>query len=200
MVGLRAKFVVGDEMAFGNFVCHNSRLQTALPGAVWRYAGVPNGVRATPFYHIDNEPNNGWSKHHYPTYINPLYQSEEAKQQLITDYGGEDTQGYVTQVLGLWGEELVSSFPPGSIAVHDLPYFIKTVMPFQNESELEEIPLRVSLPTVRCERFALGMDYGFSPDPSEIVGAYTKGENIWKEYFRVHLARVAQPHQVAIIL
>ena len=200
VVGLRASRIIGDEQAFGTWAVYNSLLQTALPGARWVLAGVPHGVRNTPFYNIDQSTEGkSWSKWKFPTFINPIYEDQKYRDQLETDYGGKDTQGYITQVLGLWGEELISSFPPGSIATKAGPYFIRDVKPM-TEAELAQIAIRVGIPSVRCDSFAIGWDYGFSPDPSVVIGAFTRGEDVWSCYFRLNMRRVALPHQAAVVM
>lgn len=206
MVGLRAKFVRGDELAFGNWVNHNSRLQTAMPGARWMYSGVPNGVRMTPFWALDQTDLGAtWSRHKWPTYINPLYQDnfELRRQELINAYGGEDTQGYVTQVLGEWGEEMTSSFPPESIAVHAMPFFARSVSGVDVSQDTDEnrIGVLLSVGGVRCHRFALGWDYGYNPDPSVVTGAYQEheGRDVWRSHFRVEMRRMPLPAQVLVV-
>ena len=202
MVGIRAALVVGDEMAFGNWICHNSRLQTALPNCLWLYAGVPNGIRNSPFYAIDQQlEGRGWSKHKYPTFINPLYGTEKSRAQLADDYGGVESQGYRTQVLGEWGEEVISSFPPGSFVLHQQPYYHKSLYASRANSDLENIALMVGFPSLRCYQFAVGWDYGYSPDPSEIFGFYRASEvDNWKVYCRLTLRRIALQHQVEFAL
>lgn len=202
MIGLRAKYIRGDEMALGNTVCHNSRIQTALPNAKWLYAGVPNGVRTTPFYRLDQTDEGfTWSRHKYPTFINPIYSTNERKEELARAYGGEHTQGYITQVLGQWGDEVLSSFPPGSIAIHDMPYYSKTLIEISQEEDIIDLPVKIGVPSMRCDRFVIGVDYGFSPDPTEIIVAYAnKDEPYWKCYLRLELRRVVMPRQVDIIM
>jgi hypothetical protein len=203
MTGLRAKYVRGDEMAYGNFACHNSRIQTALPGAKFLYAGVPNGVRDTPFFHLDQRwEGRKWSRHNYPSFINPLYQSEKRRIELIEDYGGKNTQGYINNVLGEWGEEVVSSFPPGSIAIREVPYFFTRLSGFEASEEIRDVALKIHIPAVRCKRFAIGFDYGYSPDPATLFGAYQKdgNEDTWQVYARIEMWRVALPHQVSVAL
>ena len=111
-VSLRAEDLIVDEAAFGDDASHEARQQTIMPGSKQLMAGVPTGVRATPFYRIDQtSEGNSWSKHNYPTYINPIYWSDKAKQEVIEKHGGVNTQSYLTQVLGQWGKEAFSSFP-----------------------------------------------------------------------------------------
>lgn len=203
MVGIRAKFMAGDEGAFGNFICYNSRIQTALPDCQQIWCGVPNGVRNSPFYTLDMAAEaRGWSRwSDFSTFINPIYQTPEAQAQLVDDYEGEDTQGYINNVLGGWGEETVSSFPPGSLAIRDMPYHIRKIAAFKSDYDLEtQLPLRLNIPAVTCERWAIGWDYGRSPDPSVIMGAYTRGDNQWSLAFRINLVRaMPQPHQIQVV-
>lgn len=199
VVGLRAIRVVGDEQAFGSHTVYRSLLQTALPTAGWKLAGVPNGVRRSPFYDLDQTKLGiPWSRHKYPTFINPLYQHPEAKAQLIEDYGGVETHGYKTQVLGEWGEEMFSSFPAGSIAIDEHPYFSRELTAV-GKDRMSDIALMIGVPSFRCKRFAVGLDYGFSPDPSILTVAYGDDDDIWRLYFRLRMDRVPQPMQVEII-
>lgn len=202
VVGLRAKKIVGDEQAFGQPTVYKSLIQTALPDATWKLAGVPNGVRQTTFYQLDQtDLGKNWSRHKYSTFINPLYQSPEAKAQLIEAYGGENTHGYKTQVLGDWGDEMFTSFPEGSIAVGEQVYIHRELIALNQPQDMATLPIKFATPTKRCAMFAIGLDYGFSPDPSELIGAYCDNEDgiEWFDYFRIHMERVPQPFQVDII-
>jgi len=200
MVGLRAEYILGDEMAFGNWICHNSRIQTALPDATWWYSGVPNGVRNTPFYAIDKtELGKDWSRHKYNTYVNPIYDDEEKKRELIDAYGGENTQGYQTQVLGEWGEELLSSFPPDAISVSSQPYFTKLLTSALRNDD-SAVALALGLPAVRADIFCIGWDYGYSPDPSVLLIAYRRGPiDRWECYARIVMRQVPLPLQIRVL-
>lgn len=191
VVGLRATKVLGDEMAFGQMPVYNSLLQTALPGAQFLLAGVPNGVRLSTLYQLDQtELGKRYSRHKYSTFINPLYNDPAKQAQLTEDYGGTATQGYVTQVLGEWGEEMVSSFPPGSFAMDAPVYFVKKLSALKPH-ELDQLPVKLAVPSLRCHRYAIGLDYGFSPDPTEIhVAVDREGKDVWELYLRVQLRRV----------
>lgn len=203
MVGLRCIHIIGDELAFGNQRCHDARFQTALPGCTWTYAGVPNGVRDTPFYRLDQTDQGlGWSKHKMTTYANPIYQTEKAKEKLVKDYGGENTQEYVTQVLGEWGEEVFSSFPPGSIAIKkELPYEYQEFTGKQIERFIksETLSSYIRLPRVSADRYIVSMDHGFSPDPSTIMVFYEAKDKEWHQLARFKLLRVADLHQAKVL-
>ena len=67
MVGLHPFKIYGDECAFGDFINHREgRVASAMPETKWLYAGVPNGVRTSPFYELDQKQmGHGWSKHKF---------------------------------------------------------------------------------------------------------------------------------------
>ena len=206
MRGLRCRHIVGDEQEGSNWVCFNSRKMSALPGCTFTYAGVPpvNGERGTPFYAIDQTKlGRGWSKHKYTTFINPIFHDEAKRKELAHDFGGARSQAYITQVLGEWGDEAVSSFPPGTIAVkHDLPIFVKefsrdSITPYAITDNLEAV-FR-DIPTWRCYNFAVGVDYGATSDPCVLIGAYQMSPNApWCQYCRLTFQGVEFPHLIRI--
>jgi len=199
-VSLRAGYIIGDEMAFGNQVAYESRQQTKLPGARQLYAGVPNGVRNSPFYKIDQTSiGDSWSKHKYSSYINPLYQSDEARQATIDDHGGENTQGYITQVLGEWGKEAYSSFPRIPV-VSSLPYsYIELTEEVINVS-LSKLTTLLSLPVdgIDADAWIMGGDMGHSPAPTVLLIFYLRG-GVWYEFARIVMRRANPLNQARVI-
>jgi len=204
MIGLRCKHILGDEQQLGNWSCHDSRKMTALPECSFLYAGVPNGVRSTPFYTIDQTmQGDTWSRHKYPTFINPLYQSHDMQEQLATDYGGENSFAYLTQVLGGWGDETISSFPPGTIAIQrDAQIFIKEfrseqIAPYAAEGLLATV---IQIPAIRCHSWCLGVDYGATSDPTVMIAAArASGESPWIEKVRITLQGVSIVYQADVV-
>lgn len=200
-VSLRAEDLIVDEAAFGDDASHEARQQTIMPGSKQLMAGVPTGIRATPFYRLDQtSEGDSWSKHKYPSYINPLYWSDKAKQEVIEKHGGINTQSYLTQVLGEWGKEAFSSFPK-------IPYI--STLPFQYVELTEEkinanlnylsslLPLPVS--AIRDpQAWILGGDLGYSPAPTVLFLFYLKQE-VWYEFARIKLIRCNPFNQARII-
>lgn len=202
MAGIRACKILGDELAYGNQVCHQSRLMTAFPDAEWKYCGVPNGVRDSPFFDLDTKPDmrKGWSSHKYPTFINPRYSSPEMLEQLKADYGGEGTQGYITQVLGQWGEEAFSSFPPGSVAVdNSAPLLVKELNEKQAMDLVDGRVRTLFLPFDPDAQYVIGLDFGYSPDPTEIIVSSSKDGKTWRQSARLRLVRVKLPNQTRFL-
>jgi len=208
MVGIHPIKIYGDEQAFSSAVNHRSRLMGAFYDTEWVYAGVPNGVRGTPFYNLDQTGDgDNWSKHHMSALdANPRFRGPNAtkhRKQLIKDYGGEHSPEYIMQVLGEWGDEAMSSFPPGSVSwSNDIPYFISILSGKDVEVAIKThaLPMSMRIPQVRCQSALIGWDYGFSPDPTTfLVAVQTGNDSIWRTYCRVSLYQTALPHQIEVL-
>lgn len=205
MAGIRARVILGDEMAFGDWQNHQSRLMTAYPRAFWKYCGVPNGVRDTPFFKLDQDPDfrtagaSKWSHYNFPSFINPIYATAEAQAQLAKDYGGTNTQAYINNVLGLWGEAAYSSFPPGMIAVRELPVVTKDFTEKEIEDARGNFSGAIMIPFIQDAWYCVGLDFGHSPDPSVFCIAYTLDRKTWYELSRFRLFRTKLPRQVEVI-
>lgn len=200
VIGIRARKVIEDEAAYQNRGTYTELLGTGFKETTWKFTGVPNGVRNSPFYDLDTKPQKGWSKHKYPTFVNPLFQDDEAKQKLIQQYGGVHTQGYLTQVLGEWGAEAFSSFPPGSIAIdHDGPKIFKELTKKQILEHADSMNTLLPLPQYPNARYCIGLDYGFSPDPTEIIVGYAQKDDVWHELARITLIQVEMPIQARFL-
>lgn len=208
MVGFRTIYMLGDELAFGNQACEIGRKQTALPGCKWMYCGVPNGVRSTPFFDLDQTHlGNDWSRHKLNSLDNPgtidYYGGIEGTMKYLTGlYGGVNTQGFITQAMGLWGEEAYSAFPPEAIAQREgWPY---TYLEFRgayvkNLIDSDILASQIRLPRVNAKRYVIGIDYGYAQDPAVIMIFYELDNNDWQQLARIKLYRVPTPHQAKII-
>lgn len=184
MVGLRAAAIWGDEMQLGNWACYNSRLQTALPGCTVKYTGVPNGVRNTPFWSLDQtEAGSDYSKTKLSTFVNPLYWQPGEREKLKKSYK-KGSQDWLTLVLGLWGAELFSSFPPGSFILGTQPYRVVRLYARQLPEDLGPeavtwLAAQLLVPHLDVAEYAIGMDHGFLQDPTEIGISYR--QKTWVE-------------------
>ena len=212
MVGKTCKFIYGDELAFGNQACEMGRKQTALPGCEWMYCGVPNGVRNSPFYELDQTHlGDDWSRHHLTSFDNPMYAHEygtmaEAIKRLERDYGDRHSQGFVTQALGEWGEETYSAFPLSMIASRPLPFAALEFTGAEIEQAIQEnsLDMLIRLPRVGMERYVIGIDYGYSQDPAVLILAYETRNNKldrheWLQLAKIKLIQVPAIHQARII-
>jgi len=200
-VSLRAIDLIVDEAAFGDTVSHESRQQTIMPGDKQLMAGVPTGVRGTPFFRLDQtSAGDSWSKHKYPTYINPLYWSDKARQESVDKHGSKNAQSYITQVLGEWGTEAFSSFPVVPY-ISTLPFrYIELTEDLIN-ARLNYLPALLPLPVDAVRdpmAWILGGDLGYSPAPSVFIICYLK-QDVWYEFARIKLLRTNPFNQARII-
>lgn len=206
MVGIHGAWIFGDEVEYSDMVNHRSRVGGAMPETKWIYCGVPNGVRGTPFYSLDQtKEGRGWSRHKFSMLTaNPRFLTSKKYRKEMTDaFGGKTSPDYITQVKGEWGDEALSSFPPGSVSWNtELPYYICNTT---NQSVLEHLannslPSLLRIPQVQCMKAVVGWDWGYSPDPGTFVLAVKYSEtDSWKTYARVTMYQVALPKQIEIL-
>src|SRR3990172_505785 len=211
MVNIHPRKIYGDEQAFGILNTHRSRLAALHPGGQVVYAGVPNDIRTSPFYALDaTKDGDSWSRHKMSVLkANPLFLKKDAKtkrhlRQLVKDFGGRNSPQYKTQILGEWGDEASSSFPPGSIAwfTEGHPYFITILSGQQVKTALRQgnLPMELKVPHVRPKRACIGWDYGFSPDPTTFLVAIQIGDDpVWYTYCRISLYQTDMDSQFEVL-
>ena len=199
MVGPRCKYMMGDEGAYGNDAAYTERVNTALPHAIWLWAGVPNGIRGTKFHRIATTgEGTGWSRHQYDIRVNILYHSLSAIMQLVREHGGVESQGFQTQVLGNWGEAAIASFP--IIPTSDVMPFTRLDLTGKMvEQSLHQLPilLQMQIPE-KCDNFVIGADVGFSPSPTVIL-IFAHKDNIWWEVARVNMLATSFNNQARVV-
>jgi len=180
-------------------VCHNSRIQSALPGCQWLYCGVHDGRRDSIFFRIDRgKAGKGWEKIHGSTYGNPLYWDIKERDKLREQYEGQHSHSYMTQVLGQVGTVAISEFPRDAIATHVGPFSLSRVqgadMPDVAGDSVARMRLatRMRFPRVDYDMYLIGMDYGSRQDPTEMVlfGGKADKDGIvrdWYQFARVEV-------------
>lgn len=201
MAGPRAKWVLGDEMAFGNDVCHGSRIQSALPFARFIYSGVPN-FTLSPFRRITSKPySEGWSVHIGSTYhYNPLYSSQKAVKVLIASFDGVEDPMYKTQVLGVWTDQTgASAWPQGCFALHNMPNYVQRE-PVAQAVAHHNWPVVLKGLKAEFAHYIIGWDYGYSPDPAVLLIAGSHNLHQWYSTARLRFREVLAPDQVDLIL
>ena len=205
MVGLHPIKDYADECAFGNTVSHRSCLVSLHPGGQTTYGGVPNNVRTSPFYALDQtKEGDTWSRHKFSMLeANPIIANDPQHQKrLENDFGGKNTPDYITQVEGKWGDEALSSFPPGAVAWGDFPYYVRVLAHKDVEAAVKQNSLHtvIKIPQVRCRSALIGWDYGYSPDPTTfLIAVQTGDDETWRTYARVQLYAVALPRQIEVL-
>ena len=189
MVGPAASYEIGDEQDYASWGSFNERQQAVLPGSLRSLGGVPRGVQGGPFWTLANRTDfsEGWSMFRgvdgYNCFINPIYQSKEAKRRLEIDHGGKETQAYQTQVLGLDGAKVFSSFFVLPVAVRDFNHIEVTGDDVDNGVLLSELS---NVGWAPSETYIIAADIGGSPAPTEAIVSHWY-DNAWIELGRVRL-------------
>jgi len=208
MVGLHPHKIYGDECEYTNFVVHRSRAGGIQPGGTWLYAGVPNGVRNTPFYALDKGKEGvDWSKHKCSMLTaNPLFlRSRKYRAEMVRMFGGKHSPDYITQVKGEWGDESLSSFPPGNLSFNreeSYRYYARRLSGAEVYEAIKDNRLwtMLKVPSVKCLRAVIGWDNGGSPDPSTfMVAIQTEPNGQWKTYCRISLYSTPIPRQLEVL-
>jgi hypothetical protein len=189
MVGPAALYEIGDEQDYAAMQPFNERQQAMLPGSMRMLCGVPRGVQGGPFWKLANskEFSEGWSvftgKEGYNCFINPIYLSKQARRRLIVDHGGIETQAYQTQVLGLDGARVFSSFHVIPTIVRDFHLLEVTGDDVSNGLFMS---LLANISWEPSETYMIAGDIGGSPAPTELSVLYWF-EGAWIQNGRVHL-------------
>lgn len=151
-------------------------LLPALNAGGWLYVyGVPNGLR-NRFYQLSHDE--AFSQYHWPSRLNPDF--DEAKDaELARLYGGRMAPGYVHNVLGEHGSPAGSVFALAELEACLLP----SPEPFLELSgESGDAQAQLSRWCASLEpgdaRVLLGMDVGYSQDPSVLVVWAVEGRDV----------------------
>ncbi|MGQ9459010.1 MAG: hypothetical protein ACUVS5_12105 [Anaerolineae bacterium] len=196
-VGLRASFAMGDEMGYFSRGAWAELQNTFIPGAKRIFAGVPRGIRDTPFYDMTHGTKRSphLSIHRTNILANPIYHSRQAMVDEAAKHGGVRTQGFITQVLGEWGEEAFATFPV--LPVASIPAHIRHARGQDLDAYGFANVTRFTIePEEGFEEFCIAADIGLTASPTCIVIAGRKGET-WFIRARVELrhtntAQIAQ--------
>jgi hypothetical protein len=202
-------------------------LKRGHEGAVWRAHGVTRGLRDDFYEHTQDNPDNDWTVHRFPAMYRPNWTDEE-RQEKIKKYGSRDDPDYRRNVLGLHGDATNPMFvlhrlmacvdPDDQSDYNAAEYFHQTIKGEFLEKNGAPIVGEMDFPARHKlylgpdkdnpkATFWVGMDVGYTTDPSEIL--------VWVEYnptktkdaptqlkllSRVSLVRVGHHDQVRAIL
>ena len=201
-------------------------LKRGSVGASWRAHGVTRGIRDDFYERTQDAPDNPWKVHRYAAMWRPTWTDEE-REEKIQQYGSRDDPDYRRNVLGLHGDrsnplfvltrlmKCVDSDETSDYNSNEYAAIsIKTeTLSFYGQDIVDAIEFpdrhKKYLGTTKKAkaRFWVGMDVGYTVDPSEIL--------VWVEYkkrqtddepaklkliTRIHLERIGHQDQVKAIL
>lgn len=155
-------------------------LKRGVDGAVWRAHGVTKGVRDY-FYKFTTDPKSKWKVHKFMAMHRPDWTDEE-RQEKIEAYGSKDNPDYRRNVLGEHGDATNPLFVLTRLMkcvddnqaskYNEEEYTVIKLDPEVVEDFGGHIEPMVDLPgshTAKYKTFWVGMDVGFTRDPSEIL-------------------------------
>lgn len=172
-------------------------------------SGVPNGVRASWAYRIDNDPAEGFAGSHMTRLDDPRM-TPEFHEALIRAYGGETSNMYRQKVLGEWGAESRMTFDLERIE-HDLPLkagekgkppaYYRSISLDAKDYDISVLPrvfaLRDDMPP--RDKIFISADHGQTASPTTgYVHFWDTKEHCWRQYLRFLLFGLQAPQQAEV--
>lgn len=197
-------------------------LKRGSTNAIWRAHGVTRGIRDDFYERTQDSPDNVWTIHRYAAMWRPTWSDDERKEK-IKQYGSRDDPDYRRNILGLHGDatnplfvlhRLMACTDSDETSDYNLGEY--TLLSIKAESlnfykqEIEDVldfPERHrKYQNTKKGLFWIGMDVGYTTDPSEILVFvdYRKNPKDERSHFklltRIHLERIGHQDQVKAIL
>jgi len=189
-------------------------LKRGMEGAVWRVHGVTRGVRDHFFKFT--QPESGWTVHRYTAMARPNWSAQEREEKIEMYNGSEDDPDYRRNVLGLHGDATSPIFvltrlmacvdDDQSSEYNSLEYQFLRISNEMLATMNLEMAQALTLPEAHKEYKTtwVGMDVGFTRDPSEILvfaEETQKGKpSRLKLLTRLQMVRVGIEDQVEAVL
>jgi len=157
-------------------------------GRLWTY-GVPNGVRGSFFRQTRNA---AWLHVHWPRSYNPGMSSADM-ERIREALGGRSSPAYIHNVLGVFCESNDLAFPAFASALVPLSH------PYGETDVVVASAFGDGLGSRRPVGATwMGVDLGFSDDPTEIV-LWEDVDAVFSPWYRYHLVGVPYDRQASII-
>ena len=157
-------------------------------------SGVPNGVRISWAWAIDNEPEWGFVGRGATRLEDPrVYNTPGAAEQLARAYGGTHTNMYKHMVLGEWGVDSRMTFNIDLIQrdmpdKEAMPMWFKEVRIHIADYSKSSLPidfaLRDDLDKKNVQYMFIHADHGIVSPTTGYVSFFDKNANAWRQYFR----------------
>lgn len=153
-------------------------LQEGYEKGSWRAHGVTRGVR-DKFWEF-TQPNSGWKIHHLTALHRPTW-SDEERERKIRQYGGSSSDPeYLRNVMGRHGNSvnpifilarLTECFDFEKESTYNSDVFQHVKISHENIQQYEGVEHFLDLPYShkKMKNIWIGMDVGFTEDPSEIL-------------------------------
>jgi hypothetical protein len=167
-------------------------------------SGVPNGVRTSWAFQIDNDKDSDFAGGGMTRLDDPRM-TPEFVEQLKKRYGGENSNLYRQKVLGEWGADSRMTFDIERIE-HDLPdgkvpSYFRNIIIDQGTYSVEMLPALIPLREDMPERddIWIAADHGGTGSPTTgYVHFFDKKQRCWRQYMRFLLYGLHVTPQVEI--
>jgi len=180
--------------------------------------GVPNGVRSSWAYKIDNDASYGYVGSKMTRHDDPRF-TPEMNRELLEFYGGPTSSGYLNKVMGEWGADARMTFDMDRVTMdlpvregsstrvsppfyHSLELAARDVVNPDGTPRLDVLALRFAfrgdMPKTNQVWFAA--DHGQSASPTTLyIHFWDITANCWRTYHRVLLFGMEANTQAEII-
>jgi len=203
VIGLHTPFTILDESAFypyKTFLEMQPIIKTHIDGYRLIVSGVPNGLRERNVNWQCQNEDTSYSKHHVSAFDNPRF-TERDKEDAIKVYGGEDSDDYIHNVLGLPGQPIFSLFNRELMQIENYPVYKISFDGISISDNIAEYINKLSfLPSVPNKKFEVlfGIDLGYS-EPTAIFINYLDEFGRIKFHAKISLVKVNYFMQEKII-
>lgn len=185
-------------------------------GARWRVHGVTRGVQ-DKFYEF-TKPDSGWTVHHYPAMYRPTWNAEERTKKIKLYGGSVEDPDFRRNVYGVHGDatsvlfvlyNLMACADQDEESDYNLEEYAVREISMGMVKEAGDIRNLLNVPfrhTNDYDNFWMGMDVGYTTDPSVIVifgEAPPKkkgGAKRLKLLSKIIMKQIANPDQASAIM
>lgn len=203
VIGLHTPYVVLDEAGYfpwGTFMELQPIMNTWERGFKLIVSGVPTGVRENNvLYNVDRE-NILYTKHRISALQNPRFTNKN-KLEAIEQYGGEDSDDYIHNVLGQHGKPIFSLFDRSTFEIQTYPIFKVVIDGIRDSENLLDIMAKIAmipgLSNDKQDRI-IGIDLGYT-QPSAVWIIYIDDYGRLKFHAKIQLTKVSYPIQEKLI-
>jgi len=176
-----------------------------LPGGRIKVYSYPDGRRDTTYYRLTKSKR--WKLYRWPSWISPLW-SREREREKLEQYGGKNTPGWQHMVAGEHGAPSYGAFNLEAFFAcqKDIPEYRLVEVPSDLlegvSDEREAVAQLASVLGSLCGeggvRYWLGVDAGYTNDPSEL-GILREVDGALRLVVRIHCERLPYPYLADLI-
>jgi hypothetical protein len=201
VVGLHVPVILLDEGSYypwGPWIELQQVLNDWEDGHQVMVSGVPDGRRdKSVLFACDTDDN--FSHHRISAYKNPRF-TKDKEEQLISQFGGRDSQDFIRQVLGEHGTPTYAVFDRELMRLEDYDVPVVKIYGTQLKKDsqlLQRVVINLPKPPKYAECVIFGIDLGYT-QPTAINVLYLT-DGIWYFLFRLELFQISYDEQEKVL-